>query len=125
MFVGVAEIQPPLQSLQLAVEFSKKMAQSLSMAQPPQQHEDEWETGSREGYEDRGPFRAPRVPTKQHGSSILRMAGSVCIVGGILWAVYLITRGGDIISTLQQNHGPVAIIGLGVLVSLLGKYLRL
>jgi hypothetical protein len=53
------------------------------------------------------------------------MAGSVCIVGGILWAVYLITRGGDIISTLQQNHGPVAIIGLGVLVSLLGKYLRL
>ena len=95
------------------------------MAQPPQQNEDEWETGTREGYEDRGAFRAPRVPTKPPGSSILRTAGSLCIVGGILWAVYLITRGGDIISTLQQNHGPVAVVGLGVVVSLLGKYLRL
>ena len=98
------------------------------MAQPPskpQQHEDEWETGTREGYEDRGAFRPPRVSTKQHGSSVLRTAGSFCIIGGILWAVYLITRGGDIISALQQNHGPVEVIALGVLVSLLGKYLRL
>ena len=98
------------------------------MAQPPskpQQHEDEWETGTREGYEDRGAFRPPRVPAKPPGSSVLRMVGSGCIVGGILWAVYLITRGGDVISALQQNHGPVIVIALGVLVSLLGKYLRL
>jgi hypothetical protein len=25
---------------------------------------------------------------------------------------------------LQENHGPVAIIGLGVVASILGKYLR-
>ena len=91
----------------------------------PQQHQDEWETGTREGYEDRGAFRAPRVPNKQPGSSILRTAGSICIVGGIFWAVYLITRGGDIVTTLQQNHGPVALIAVGLVVSLLGKYLRL
>jgi hypothetical protein len=112
----------------LVVEFSKKIVQSLSMAERPsnpQQNQDEWETGTREGYEDRGAFRAPRVPTKQPGSSILRTAGSVCIVGGIFWAVYLVARGGDIVTTLQQNHGPVALIALGLVVSLLGKYLRL
>lgn len=98
------------------------------MAQPPskpQDHQDEWETGTREGYEDRGAFRPPRVPGKQPGSSVLRTIGSACIVGGIFWAVYLITRGGDVIVALQQNHGPVAVIALGLVVSLLGKYLRL
>jgi hypothetical protein len=27
-------------------------------------------------------------------------------------------------SALQQNHGPIAIIALGVIASVLGKYLR-
>jgi hypothetical protein len=87
--------------------------------------EDEWGTGAREGYEDRGAFRPPRVPPKREGSSILRIVGGSCIVAGIFWGVYLITRGGDIITTLSQNRGPVAIIALGVVASLLGKYLRI
>jgi hypothetical protein len=29
------------------------------------------------------------------------------------------------VTTLQQNRGPVALIALGLVVSLLGKYLRL
>ena len=125
---GVAKILPRLQSLQLVVEFSKKMGQSLSMAQPPSkphEHQDEWETGAREGYEDRGAFRPPRVPGQKPGSSILRVVGMCCIVGGIFWAVYLVTRGGDVIVALQQNRGPVFLIALGVVVSLLGKYLHL
>lgn len=91
----------------------------------PKEYEDEWGTGTREGYEDRGAFRPPRVPPKKQGSSILRVVGSCCIVAGIFWAVYLITRGGDIVTTLEQNRGPVAIIALGVVASLLGKYLRI
>ncbi len=99
------------------------------MAQPPsnpKEHQDQWGTGTREGYEDPGVFREePRVHAKEPGSSLLRVIGGCCIVGGILWAVYVVTRGGDMVSALQQNRGPVGIIGLGVVVSLLGKYLRI
>jgi hypothetical protein len=105
-----------------------KMGQSFRMPQlpsDPKEYEDEWGSAAREGYEDRGAFRPPRVPPKKQGSSILRVIGGVCIVGGIFWAVYLITRGGDIVTALEQNRGPVAIIALGVVVSLLGKYLRI
>lgn len=91
----------------------------------PKEYQDEWGTGTREGYEDRGAFRPPRVPPKRPGSSILRVVGGCCIVAGIFWAVYLVTRGGDIVTTLEQNRGPVAIIALGVVTSLLGKYLRI
>ena len=91
----------------------------------PKKLEDEWDTGTREGYEDPGVFRDGPVPRKEPGSSVLRGIGTFCILGGILWAVYLVIRGGDVVSTLQQNHGPVGIAALGVVVSLMGKYLRL
>ncbi len=89
------------------------------------QYKDEWGTGAREGYEDRGTFRPPRAPKKESGSSILRALGALAIVGGVFWGTYLVTQGGDITQTLQQNHGPIAIVALGVVASLLGKYLRL
>lgn len=88
-------------------------------------YRDEWGTGTREGYEDRGRFRPPNPAQKPRGSPLLRMLGGVSIVSGIFWGVYLVTRGGGVISTLQQNHGPIAIVALGVICSLLGKYLRL
>src|SRR5262245_45748357 len=88
------------------------------------QDKDEWGTGAREGYEDRGAFRPPRAPKKESGSSILRFLGALAIVGGVFWGTYLVTQGGDIMQALQQNHGPIAIVALGVVVSLLGKYLR-
>jgi hypothetical protein len=91
---------------------------------PKKRFQDEWETSSREGYEDRGAFRAPPAHRTREGGSILRTVGGLAIVGGIFWGVYLITRGGDIVETLRQNHGPTAIIGIGVIASLLGKYLR-
>jgi hypothetical protein len=98
------------------------------MAQPPlmyKDNRDEWGTTKRRGYEDLGPFREqPPTPRKEPGSPVLRTIGSICIVGGICWGTYLVTRGGDVVSTLQQNHGPIAIIGLGVLASIVGKYLR-
>jgi hypothetical protein len=87
-------------------------------------YSDEWETGVREGYEDRGSFRPPRAPVKQPGSPLLRTLGAIAIVGGICWGVYLVTATGDAVATLQQNHGPIAIIALGVVSSVLGKYLR-
>lgn len=91
---------------------------------PKKEYRDEWETTSREGYEDRGAFRPQRSEQKQPGSSILRTLGGISIVGGIFWGVYLVTRGGNMISALQENHGPIAIIALGAISSLLGKFLR-
>jgi UDP-N-acetylmuramyl pentapeptide phosphotransferase/UDP-N-acetylglucosamine-1-phosphate transferase len=88
------------------------------------QYKDEWGTGAREGYEDRGTFRPPRTPAKEPGSSILRTLGGIAIVAGICWGVYLATSSADPVTALQQNHGPIAIIGLGVIASVLGKYLR-
>jgi hypothetical protein len=86
--------------------------------------EDEWGTGAREGYEDRGTFRPPRAPQKQPGSALLRIMGAIAIVGGICWGTYLVTATGGSVAALQENHGPIAIIGLGVVASVLGKYLR-
>ena len=89
-----------------------------------QKYRDDWGTGAREGYEDRGAFRPPRARAKEPGSPILRTLGAIAIVGGICWGVYLVTSAGDSVAALQQNHGPIAIIGLGVVASILGKYLR-
>jgi hypothetical protein len=89
-----------------------------------QKYKDDWGTGAREGYEDRGSFRPPRARAKEPGSPILRIMGALAIVGGICWGVYLVTAAGDSVAALQQNHGPIAIIGLGVVSSILGKYLR-
>ena len=86
--------------------------------------EDQWGTGAREGYEDRGTFRPPRAPQKEPGSPLLRILGAIAIVGGICWGTYMVTATGGSLAALQENHGPVAIIGLGVVASVLGKYLR-
>lgn len=91
---------------------------------PKKEYKDDWQTSSREGYEDRGAFRPSRIAQKQEGSSILRTVGAMTIVGGIFWGVYLVTRGGDMIAALQANHGPIAIIALGAVSSVLGKFLR-
>ena len=88
------------------------------------QYKDDWGTGTREGYEDRGAFRPPRAPKKESGSSVLRLVGGLAIVGGVLWGTYVVTQGGDIVHALEQNKGPIAVIALGVVASLLGKYLR-
>jgi hypothetical protein len=87
-------------------------------------YKDDWGTGAREGYEDRGTFRPPRAPKKESGSSVLRTLGARAIVGGVFWGTYLVTQHGHVIQTLEENHGPIAIVGLGVVVSLLGKYFR-
>ena len=93
------------------------------MAQRSSKQRDNWGTGVREGYEDRGSFRPPRAPRKEPGSPLLRTLGATSIVGGICWGVYLVTSAGDPAAALE-NHGPIAIIGLGVVASLVGKYLR-
>ncbi len=89
-----------------------------------QKFQDEWGTGAREGYEDRGSFRPQRARAKEPGSPILRTLGGIAIVGGICWGVYLVTANGDAVAALQQNHGPIAIIGLGVVSSILSKFIR-
>lgn len=88
------------------------------------QYKDDWGTGAREGYEDRGSFRPPRKQAKEPGSPILRTLGGIAIVAGICWGVYLATSNPDHLAALQQNHGPIAIVALGVIASVLGKYLR-
>jgi hypothetical protein len=97
------------------------------MAQPPpkfKEFKDDWGTTARQGYEDRGAFRPPRAPKNDSGSSILRTIGAITIFGGMCWGTYVVTRGGDIVTALEHNYGPLAIIGLGAVTSLLGKYLR-
>jgi hypothetical protein len=95
---------------------------------PPKfkEYRDEWGT-TREGYEDLGPAR-PMRQQEREGGTLLKTVGSLAIVGGIFWVTYLVAQGGnirDIGMILQQNHGPVAIIGLGAVAALLGKYLRI
>jgi len=92
------------------------------MAQKP--YQDEWGTGAREGYEDRGAFRPQRGPQKEPGSPLLRSLGGIAIVGGTCWGTHPVTANGDVTTALQQNHGPIAIVDLGVVASVLGKYLR-
>lgn len=86
--------------------------------------QDEWGTTSREGYEDRGAFRQQRTSQAAQGSPLLKSMGSFCIVAGICWGVYLLTQNGFQPAVLMQNHGPIAIIGIGAVGSMLGKYLR-
>jgi hypothetical protein len=112
----------------LLIELPGEIGQSCPVSKnlpARKEYRDDWGTGAREGYEDRGVFRPPRAPQKEPGSSVLRVLGGLAIVGGIFWGVFLVTRGGDAVTVLQQNHGPVAVIGLGVISSLLGKYLRI
>lgn len=90
---------------------------------PQKVYKDDWGTGSREGYEDRGAFRQKRPPSKQPGSPLLRVMGAIAIVGGLCWGVFLATSTGDGLVALQQNHGPIAIVGLGLVASIAGKYL--
>lgn len=98
----------------------------MQTQRPPKykEYQDEWGTTAREGYEDRGTFRPPRAPRKEPGSPLLRSLGGIAIVLGICWGTYLVTSGPDGLATLQQNHGPIAIIAIGIIGSLLGKYLR-
>jgi hypothetical protein len=97
------------------------------MAQPPpkfREYKDDWGTTPREGYEDRGTFRPRRAAKKPHGSPLLRTLGAICIFGGLCWGAFLYTQDREIAAALQHNHGPVAILGLGVICSLVGKYMR-
>jgi hypothetical protein len=97
------------------------------MSQLPEKlktYKDDWGTTAREGYEDRGTFRPPRAAHKPPGSPLLRTLGALCIFGGLCWGAYLYTQDRDIVAALQQNHGPVAILGLGVICSIVGKYIR-
>ena len=96
------------------------MAGQLS---PKKVYTDNWGTGAREGYEDLGPVRPLRAAQKAQGSPLLRGIGALAIVGGIFWGVYLFFYGGGMIA-LQQNRGPMAVVGLGALCSVVGKYLR-
>jgi hypothetical protein len=111
------------------LNFSGKLIKLERMAetQPtkPKNYQDDWGTGAREGYEDRGVYHQVRRESRPApGSPLLRTLGSICIVGGLCWAAYLYTQSSDFISALQANHGPVAILGLGVVASLLGKFIR-
>jgi hypothetical protein len=96
------------------------MAQQLA---PKKEYKDNWGTGVREGYEDLGPARPRRNMQSERGSPILRGFGGFAIFGGIVWGVYLVFYGGGVIA-LRENYGPTAVVALGAVCSILGKYLR-
>ncbi|HEY6273312.1 MAG TPA: hypothetical protein VIX19_15135 [Terriglobales bacterium] len=86
-------------------------------------YRDNWGTGAREGYEDRGPARPPREPRKERGSPILRGLGGISIAGGVFWGLYVVVYGGGFMA-LRHNYGPIAVVALGAVCSVMGKYLR-
>ena len=90
---------------------------------PKKAYQDNWGTGAREGYEDLGAFRQRRESQKEPGSPILRGLGGISIVGGIFWGVYLVFYQGGVMA-LMENYGPIAVIALGAVCSVMGKYLR-
>ena len=109
----------------LAVEFRREMGQSVTMQQPPKNKvtQDEWGTTTREAYEDRPTYQPRRKTPQRQGSGLIKSIGGLMIVGAIFWGTYLVTNGADP-SALWQATGPVPLCGLGVVVSILGKYLR-
>jgi len=46
------------------------------------------------------------------------------IVGSLFWGTYVFAANGAALAALEQNHGPAFLCGAGVVVSLLGKYIR-
>jgi hypothetical protein len=87
---------------------------------------DEWGTGTHEAYEDRAHHRPLKPPPKKpRGNSFLRSLGGLLIVGGLFWGAYLYTSNPDIVEALRRNHGPAMVCGLGVIVSIVGKFIRL
>jgi hypothetical protein len=109
----------------LSVEFRREMGQSVTMQQPPKNKvtQDEWGTTTREAYEDRPVYQTRKKAPKKQGSGFIKSIGGVMIVGAIFWGTYLVTNGAEP-SALWQAQGPVPLCALGVVVSMLGKYLR-
>ena len=101
------------------------MRESVNMQQQPSKKQiirDEWGTSSRQGYEDRPVYQVRKKAPPRKGSSTIKSFGGLLIVAGICWGTYLITGGGDP-AALWKTGGPVQICGLGVVVSILGKYI--
>jgi hypothetical protein len=84
--------------------------------------QDEWGTTKREAYEDRPVYQPRKKASRKKGNGVIQSIGGLMIVGGIIWGTYLITGGADP-SVLWKAAGPGQLCGVGVVVSILGKYL--
>ena len=94
--------------------------------EPKAKHDDTWGTSIREGYDDRPHHRQPRMaPQKPRGNKSLRSLGGMMIVGAMFWGAYLYTSSLNVRENLLEHREPTYLCGAGVLVSLLGKYIRL
>lgn len=90
-------------------------------------YDHDWDTSARSGYEDRPVFQSqhqlkPRTP--ERGSPLMRSVGGLAIVFAMAWGAYLVTSQGDLDIILKQNHGPLFILVVGVIASILGKFVR-
>ena len=86
--------------------------------QKPKVYEDDWVTLA-EGYEDRGAHRVQRKNQPEPGSSLLRILGGLyfpAACAGARWIRAPISPRGA-----AEALRPVAILGLGVVTSLLGN----
>ncbi|HYL92616.1 MAG TPA: hypothetical protein VEW69_05610 [Alphaproteobacteria bacterium] len=85
----------------------------------------DWGTAARQGYEDRPVVAQPRrVQARPQGSPLLNKLGGLLIVCGIAWGTYLVSSGGNVGVVLQENRGPALVLGLGVLTSVVGRFIR-
>jgi len=90
-------------------------------------YDHDWDSSARAGYEDRPVFQTqqqfkPRAP--ERGSPLMRSVGAFAIVLAMCWGAYLVTSQGDLDIILKQNHGPLFILVVGVIASVLGKFVR-
>lgn len=95
---------------------------------PKEIQQDEWGTSSREGYQDRPGYHAPRKapPPKRKGSPLLRAIGGLAIVGGIVWGTYVVTSTQGVGGLLRPGWParPIVLCAAGLLVLLLEKLFR-
>jgi hypothetical protein len=94
--------------------------------EPKAKKDDTWGTSIREGYDDRTHYRPLRTaPPKPRGNKFLRSLGGMIIVAAMFWGAYLYTSSLNIPENLRQHREPAYLCGAGLLLSLLGKYIRL
>lgn len=92
---------------------------------PPKKiYEDEW-GDTRAGYEDRSAYRPQKKKQSAGGNRFVGTLGSLIIVGGIAWGAYLVTSSPTFdTSVLLKFPGPVHVCAVGLIISVISKFMR-
>ena len=98
------------------------------MPPPPQREADPWPQ-EREGYSEPPPvaYVTTHISADQDGTTIRRVEqiGSLIAGGGIIWTVYAVAHhSSEIVRLALFPPGPLEVLGIGVLIWLVAKWVR-